>query len=104
MPTGDWRGVVTDPKHVAAFEALEDPNWDWRTAASVAKASGLSEHEVARLPDLYPSFVRRAPAPGPGAEYLYTLHSKFYAQQPAIAKVLTFLSSSSSSSSQGGAR
>ena len=98
----DWRKVVTDPRHVAAFQALEDARWDWRTASAVAKASGLDALEVRRLPDLYPTLVRRSFQPSPSGQDIYTLQSKFFASQPPLQKVWTFLSGSSSSSGSSG--
>ena len=99
MTPTDWRSVITDPQEIRAFEALEDSRWDWRTAAAVAKASGLSEAQVAHLPAKYPTLVRRSLGEGRGGEYLYTLHSKYFAHQNPLQKVWTFISSSSSTSS-----
>ena len=101
MSKTDWRSVVHDPRHRRAFEALEDPQWDWRTAAAIAKASGLSEDEVAQLVDLYPVLVRRSFAPGKKGEYVYTLHSKYLAHQNPISKVWMFLTSNSSTNLSG---
>jgi len=99
MTPTDWRTVIKDPQEVRAFEALEDSRWDWRSTAAVARTSGLSEAQIAQLPAKYPTLVRRSLAEGRAGEYLYTLHSKYFAQQNPLQKAWTFLSSSSSTSS-----
>jgi hypothetical protein len=101
MSKTDWRAIVHDSRHRRAFEALEDPQWDWRTATAIAKASGLSEEEVAQLVDLYPVLVRRSLAPGKTGEHLYTLQSKYLARQSPVRKIWTFLSSNSSTNLSG---
>lgn len=99
MAQTDWRLVIKDPKLIRAFEALEDPRWDWRTASAIAKASGLTEAQVAQFPVLYPTLVRRSLSPGQAGGYVYTLQSKHFANQSPLQKAITFISSSSSSSS-----
>ena len=94
-----WRDAVTDPREILIFEALEDPKWEWRTLAALARTSGLSETEVRGIMMKYPMLVRRSGIPSESGDELYTLQSRYFARQSPLEKVWTFMSSNTSSSS-----
>jgi len=94
-----WRDTVTDPREIKIFEALEDPQWEWRTLGALARASALSETEVRGILMKCPALVRRSSIPNKSGEELYTLQSRYFARQSPLEKLWTFMSSNTSSSS-----
>jgi hypothetical protein len=76
--TQNWKDVVTDPTERKLLEALQNPDWDFRTIRGLANALALPQEEVARILDRFRSlgFVRESPLPGNDGERLFTLASK----------------------------
>lgn len=99
MELPDWRSVVTEPREVLIFEALEDPQWEWRTLDALGTISGMSRDEVRGIVAKYPVFARKSQVPGQSGQDLYTLQSRYYERQNPIQKAWGFLSGPSSSSS-----
>lgn len=97
MHTLEWRSVVTDPREIKIFEALEDTRWRWRTVGALARESGMSPEDVRRVLNRYHLLVRRSLYPGPGGEDLYTLQSRYLEEKSPIQKGWDFLSTSSGS-------
>jgi hypothetical protein len=93
-----WRQVITDPKQIDMFRALEDPKWDWRTPAALARESGLTEDQVRAVAAGNPELVRKSAVPSQQGEDLFTLQSRFYERKGPLKKGWDFLSASSSSS------
>jgi hypothetical protein len=93
----DWRQVITDPREVKMFEALENPTWEWRTPAALARESGLTENEVRAVASRHPELVRKSIVPSQTGEDLYTLQTRFYERKSPLQKGWDFLSSSSTS-------
>jgi len=93
----DWRKVITDSKETKIFEALEDPQWEWRTVGALAKISGLSNEEVRKVLNKYPKFIRKSLVPSQDGEDLYTLQQRYFGRLN-IRSFFTDTSSSSGSS------
>lgn len=71
-----WRDTISDTNERKVIEALEDPRWDFRTVAGLAKSTNLVEHVVRDVLNRYPQFVRQSPVPDSQGHELYTLVSK----------------------------
>ncbi len=41
-----WQTSISDPDEVKVFEALDGPNYLWRTIDGIARQTGLSEERV----------------------------------------------------------
>lgn len=98
MAETDWRKIVTHPAEIRIFEALEDPQWEWRTLGALSRASGLGEQEVRSILAKYPVLVRKSLLPSEKGEDLYTLQQAYFERKSLLGKSWGFLSSSSSSS------
>ena len=86
----NWRNAITDERETKIFEALEDPNWDWRTVRALSKASDLEPEKVLTIITKYPHLIRKSAAPSEKGEDLFTLQSRFYQSK----KGLDFLTTS----------
>lgn len=93
----EWRRVIRGPVETRLFEALEDPNWEWRTISALSRATGLGPEDTCRILRKYPALVRQSVMPGPSGEELYTLQRRYFERQSIIQKIWTSVSSSSSS-------
>jgi hypothetical protein len=91
--------VVTDPREVPIFEALEDPEWEWRTLGALSRISGSSLDEVRGILAKYPQFVRKSITPSKKGEELYTLQQRYFEAKNPVEKIWTILSSSSGTTS-----
>ena len=98
MVEANWRELVTDPREISVFEALQDPEWDWRTLGALSSTSGLSREEVRSVLNEYPLFVRKSAVRSTGGEELYTLQIRYFERKSPLEKGWGFLSSSSSTS------
>jgi hypothetical protein len=74
--SSSWRDRITDPIERKVFEALADPQWDFRTLPGLSKATGIAESTVKDIVERYPEFSRRSPVPDSEGRALYTLISK----------------------------
>ena len=45
----NWQQTVTDPDEVKVFQALDGPQYTWRTMGGIARHTGLSEDRVAQI-------------------------------------------------------
>jgi hypothetical protein len=95
----DWRQVVTNPAEVQIFEALEDPQWQWRSIGALSRVSGLPESEVRSVLYKYPSLVRKSSVPSADGQDLFTLQQRYYENKNPFDKGWDFLAPSSSSTS-----
>lgn len=93
----DWRKVISDPIEIKVFEALEDPRWEWRTLSALSRVSGLDHEGARRIFRKYPSLIRLSVVPAPNGEELYTLQRRYFDRLSIFDKVITSVSSSSSS-------
>ena len=71
-----WRDQITDPVERKVFEALDDPQWDFRTIPGLSKASGIEESKVKDILERYPQLIRQSPVRDSKGRVLYTLVSK----------------------------
>ena len=97
MFSADWRQTIADPIEIKIFEALENPQWEWRTIAALSKASGLDQESTRRVLQKYPALVRQSALPGPNGEELYTLQRRHFERQSLLEKVWVSVTSTSSS-------
>ncbi len=45
----DWQTTVTDTDERKVFEALDKPEYTWRTMGGIARQTGLGEDRVAQI-------------------------------------------------------
>lgn len=88
----EWRKLINDPSEKLVFEALEDDRWDWRTLRALTKASGLSENDVLKIINKYPTLVRKSITPIQSGENLYTLQERYFKRKSLLKKSWDFLS------------
>lgn len=74
--SASWRDRIIDPDERKVFEALDDPQWDFRTIPGLSKTTGVPESIVKEIVERYPQFTRRSPVPDSEGRTLYTLVSK----------------------------
>jgi hypothetical protein len=49
VTTPDWRNVITDARELKLFNALEHPQYVWRTLPALVRESGMNDTEVTIL-------------------------------------------------------
>jgi len=90
----EWEGRIADFKERKVFEALSDPEWDFRTVDGVSRATGLQEGEVTAVLEKYPDLIRKSPVPDAKGRELYTLRSRGIAAQELLAQARMIISKS----------
>jgi hypothetical protein len=90
-----WNVRVTDPKERKVFEALSDPQWDFRTVDGIAKAINLKPEEVKAVIDKYPDLVRKSLVRGSDNKDLFTLASRPPRAQELLSQFTNFITKSS---------
>ena len=45
----NWKDAVSDPDEVKVFQALDGPQYTWRTIGGIARQTGLSEERVTQI-------------------------------------------------------
>ena len=45
----NWHETVQDPDEVKVFQALDGPEYTWRTIGGIARQAGLSQERVAQI-------------------------------------------------------
>jgi hypothetical protein len=88
----DWRQVVRDPREIKIFEALEDPQYEWRTLKALQRVSGMSEREVMQVLDRNRSLIRQARSQS--GEPIWTLQERYW-KRGGIIQLLDFISHTS---------
>jgi hypothetical protein len=48
-----WQETVSDPDEIKVFEALDRPDYTWRTIGGIARQTGLKEERIAQILDKY---------------------------------------------------
>jgi len=95
MARPDWRKVVTDPKEVALFRALEHPDFTWRTLPALVRESEMPEADVlASLWRRQDFVIEGRTRPG---EPVWTLRSRYW-QEAGLPQILHMISHTSPSS------
>jgi hypothetical protein len=90
----DWKSKIRDPKEREVFEALSNPEWDFRTAPGISKSIGLSEREVKNILAKYPDLIRKSPIPDQRGHELFTLRSRPRKAQELMAELRSFVTKS----------
>ena len=91
----DWRAEIQDDTGRKVFEALEDPEWDFRTVSGLSKSTGLSEEEVREVLRKYERFVRKGPVTKNHGRKLYTLRTRDQTAGEIITKLRHYITKSS---------
>jgi len=45
----NWKDTVTDPEEKKVFQALDGPQYTWRTIGGIARQTGLPEAQVQEI-------------------------------------------------------
>jgi DNA-directed RNA polymerase sigma subunit (sigma70/sigma32) len=45
----NWQQTVTDPDEIKVFNALDGPDYTWRTMSGIARQTRLSEERVSQI-------------------------------------------------------
>ncbi len=88
----DWPKIVTDPREIRIFEALEDPRYEWRTTGALEKVSGMSEAEVRQVLQRHRPLIREARSHA--GEPIWTLQERYW-KRGGIIQLLDFISHTS---------
>ena len=78
------------------FEALADPNWDFRTIDGLAQSTGLPEGLIKQILSNYRPFVRQSPVLDRRSRELYTLSSRGSTFRELLSTARAFISKSTS--------
>jgi hypothetical protein len=89
-----WSTLLTDPKERKVFEALSDPQWDFRTIDGISKATGLAPDYVKVVLDKYPDLVRKSLVRDNDGRELFTLASRPPRAQEILSQLTTFITKS----------
>lgn len=89
-----WSAVITDPREHKVFEALSDPEWDFRTVDGISKATNLTATEVKAILSKYPSLVRKSLVRDNDGRELYTLASRPPGPQEIVSQFTSFITKS----------
>ena len=92
--SSEWKDRIVDPKERKVFEALSDPEWDFRTVGGLSKATGLPEKEVLAVLGEYPDLIRKSPVRDEKGRELYTLRSRSMTVHEFLAQARTIISKS----------
>jgi hypothetical protein len=58
------------------LEALDKPEYDFRTVPGIARETKLDEETIRRVIEQHPDLIRLSSVPGPKGEELYTLSAR----------------------------
>jgi hypothetical protein len=89
-----WNTLIADPKEHKVFDALSDPQWDFRTIDGISKAINLPPTEVKAILDKYPNLVRKALFRDNDGRELFTLASRPPGAQEIASQLMTFITKS----------
>jgi hypothetical protein len=89
-----WNAIVTDPQERKVFDALSDPQWDFRTIDGISKVTALPALEVKAILDKYPDLVRKALVRDNEGRELFTLASRPPGPQEIVSQFMTFITKS----------
>ena len=85
-----WRTVITAADAVKVFEALEDPQWDFRTVPGIARETGLAPKQVATIIAQHRELTREAALPDRDGQPLFTLAER----KPSWREHVTYIEAS----------
>ena len=91
----DWRKTVKDPREVKIFEALEDPNFLWRTKRALQEASGMTPEQVEATIKTNALFIREGRTQS--GELVWALQQRYW-KILGTTQILDFMSNMATSS------
>lgn len=91
----DWRKTVKDPREVKIFEALEDPNFLWRTKRALQEASGMTPEQVEATIKTNALFIREGRTQS--GELVWALQQRYW-KSLGTTQILDFMSNMATSS------
>lgn len=71
-----WENSITDPKDRMVFQALSDPQWEFRTVDGISKDTELSQAKVQEALKSYPNLVRESTVLDRYGRKIFTLRSQ----------------------------
>jgi hypothetical protein len=89
-----WQTLISDPVERKVFDALSDPQWDFRTIHGISKATALSEPEINAILQKYPELVRRSLVRDEDGSELFTLASRHPGPQEIVSQIRSFVTKS----------
>ena len=89
-----WQALINEPTERKVFDALSDPQWDFRTVHGISKATTLSEAEVTSILQKYPDLVRRSLVRDEDGSELFTLASRAPGPQELVSQFRSFVTKS----------
>jgi hypothetical protein len=89
-----WQALISDPAERKVFDALSDPQWDFRTIHGISKATTLSEPEINAVLQKYPDLVRRSLVRDDDGNELFTLASRHPGPQEIVSQIRSFVTKS----------
>ena len=95
MTTLDWRNVITDAREVKLFNALEHPQYVWRTLPALVRESGMNDTEVIAALWKRNDFILEGRSQT--GEPVWALRSRYW-KHAGLPQIMRMMSSSSSSS------
>jgi len=89
-----WQQTIKNPRERKVFEALANPQWDFRTVSGLSRDTGLPEVEIRTTLDKYGSLVRKSLVPDRHGRELFTLRSRGVKLQERLAELRMFITKS----------
>jgi hypothetical protein len=89
-----WSTIVSDSTERRVFEALSDPEWDFRTIDGISKTTNLTATQVRAILDKYPDLVRKSLVRDNDGRELFTLASRPPRAQVILSQLTTFITKS----------
>ena len=89
-----WQTLISEPTERKVFDALSDPQWDFRTVHGISKATDLSEGEVNAILHKYPDLIRRSLVRDEDGSELFTLASRTPGPQEIVSQFRSFITKS----------
>lgn len=89
-----WQAQIQNPTERAVFEALSDPQWDFRTIRGISTATGLTSHDVESILHKYPDLIRRSLVRDEEGNELFTLASRPPGPQEIVSQFRSFVTKS----------
>ena len=71
-----WEDVLTDAEERKVFEALADPEWDFRTIEGIQRSTHLPYERILDILRRHDRYIRKSLVPDAHGRDLYTLRSK----------------------------
>lgn len=86
-----WDNEVTNPTERQVFQALSNPQWNWRTTSGLARESGLPEISVQSVISKHARLVRKWPYPDQQGQEIISLVSESVSIRERLARLRKYL-------------